>query len=144
MYQKKFLYIAIGMIVMTLPLILDLAGMYIQTPWNIHFWMFLVGIFGLGWSLGKYFFSPKTFYELHDFVARFEGRTLTVERFLWEENGKKVFLITRNTFLGEKLTFYVGFSKPEDIELATNLAKPQTGAVGKKFFVKAWRIYPKR
>jgi hypothetical protein len=144
MYQKKFLFIAIGMITITLPLILDLAGIYIKTPWNIHFWIFPVGVFGLGWSLGRYFFSPKTFYELDKFVKIFEGKTLTVERFLWEENKKSVFLITREIFPESKLEFFVSFTNPNDIELANNLARPQTGAVGKEFFVKGWRIYPKR
>ncbi len=129
---------------MMLPLILDLSGMNISTPWDIHLWAFLLGLFGFGWCLGSYFFSPKTFYELDKFVKIFEGKTLTVERFLWEENKKSVFLITRTIFLDSKIEFFVSFTNPNDIELAKNLAKPQTGAVGKEFFVKGWRIYPKR
>jgi hypothetical protein len=145
MYQKKFLYIAIGMIVMMLPLILDLSGMNISTPWNIHLWAFLLGLFGLGWCLGAYFFSLKTFYFLGDFVREFEGKEFSVEN-LTRENDSEILFLFRKKMSAESFRFhffYVNFPKNEKTDWVKEAL--QANELHKRlFFVKGGKIYPKK
>ena len=123
-------------------LITDAVGMDINhLVWGTLFWSGVLAVFLLGWSLGAYFFSLKSFYLLGEFVREFEGKEFFIQSPGYESVESSSYVFARK--MGNNLHFfYVNFPKNEKTDWAKEAL---TGKPDQRiFFVKGGKIYPKK